>query len=926
VIRALVRGWWRIRTAARLAGRELRHSPRQGALVAALVALPVAAMVLVGTVISSQAPTAQERVSAELGSAESWVRIGDMYGCAVVQSPTEPLALRPRGESRSENGCGSMDSQSEPLMGEDVTALLPQGGTRIVITHGSVVAESESGIASADAIEGEAWDPALRGPFVVDEGRAPQAANEVMVSHAFLDALDIAVGDAVSLDGYPGLFVVTGVLSTRVDWGDPVLYASPGTLGLMGDPETIVWYLIDRSLTWAEIQELNTYGLIAYSRAVVENPPPVDPVIQQYGFEAASPAIFAVAGVGVGAVLLLAGAGFAVTFRRQRRTMAILAATGAERGSLVGVGVARGAWLGLVGGVVGAGLGLVAAWVWFTAVTRWGSSDDQNSTWGYHIMSGQVAAAIAYGLLLGALAALIPAIAAARLDVVAVMRGSQRPSRSRAWPVVLGVVSCGVGVVLLAAAARQYTAALDLSGLAAYELKQRAGKLLFVGMVASFLGACALAARAIRGIAHAMERWGVAPRLAARDLARHGGRTVPIVAAIAITIAIASTVLLTLDRDQRIIEASWHTEVPVGDGYAHLSSLPESVDGERLTRELAEVVDQIVPGADVAVINGWIEPIEASDATAVPSFLVPTENLCPWGDELSERERVADPRCSGPDANLGEFVFQASVGDYEDLVFLLGGLPEANVRDALATGSVVVFSEALMRDGEVTIGFWDYTTGNYAGMGDAPARTIRLPAVYAGGPPEWRQNVVFMSPETAATVAWRVGPEYLLVDAPEAITLNEQSQLNGALRRVTGSSLWFAIGRGVFAAFSPVVLAIIIGSVLALVAGCTGIALGLARADARQDDFTLASLGASPRLARTVAAWQGAIIVFVATTIGVACGLAWMWVDAHRIVEGAPAPPWSLVSIVYLGLPVVVAIAAALFTRVPGTAHSRLTV
>lgn len=926
MIRALIRGWWRTRTAFRLAARDLRRDPRQGVLVAALVALPVAAMVLVGTAVASQKPTAGERVAAELGSAEAWVRVGDPFGCSVVQSPTEPYAYQWATPDAGVVSIGCAEATSErpeAVTLEAVRSLLPADGEYIEVTRGTVVALTEDGIVVADAVEDAVWNPALRGPFEVREGEAPTAPDEVMVSPAFLDALGVAVGDEFSVEGVEGSFLITGVVSPRVDWGDVVVYANPGMLGSSGDVESAVWYLVGRSLTWDEIQDLNAHGLIVYSRTVAENPPAHDPVMAYRGSQAVDPGVVAAAGVGVFAVLLLAGAGFAVTFRRQRRTMAVLAATGAERGSLIGVGVARGAWLGLAGGVAGSVVGLVAASAWFVTMTRWGSPDDQNNTWGYHVVPTLILGAIVYGLVVGSLAAVVPAIAAARLDVVAAMRGTQRPARARAWPVVLGAVFVAAGVVVLVVAARDHATALDLSGPEAYEVSQRASTLLVVGLIMAFLGACAFTAPVLRVLALLAERWPVGLRLAARDLARHGGRTVPIMAAIGITVAIASTILLTVDRDQRIAERTWHTFVPVGAGYASLSGFSESGDGDRLERDLREAANRVVPGADVGVIWGWAEPFDTSAATAIPSFLVPSENLCPWGEGLSERERAADPRCIGPDADVGSFVFDTAVGDEADLAFLLGGEPSTEVRDALAQGEVVVFTEKLIRDGDVEIGLWDYSVGNYAGEGEAPARTMRLPAVFAGGAPAWWQYEAIMSPEVAASVGWTVAPGYFLVNPPEPITANQQAQLNVALRQLTGGAGYVRVGRGVMPLVSPLFLGVIVGCVLALVAGCTGIALGLARVDARRDDFTLASLGASPRLTRVVAAWQGAILVSVATFIGIACGLAWMWVDAHRIVEGAPAPPWLSIALACIGVPILVAVAAALFTRVPRVTHDR---
>lgn len=100
-------------------------------------------------------------------------------------------------------------------------------------------------------------------------------------------------------------------------------------------------------------------------------------------------------------------------------------------------------------------------------------------------------------------------------------------------------------------------------------------------------------------------------------------------------------------------------------------------------------------------------------------------------------------------------------------------------------------------------------------------------------------------------------------------------------------------------------------------------ALGLARADARRDDLTLASLGASPRLARAVAAWQGGILVAFAVGIGMAGAVALDVIGAMSMA--APGPfAWGTLAIALVVPPLVVAGLAWLMTRAPQPVHYRL--
>ena len=115
-----------------------------------------------------------------------------------------------------------------------------------------------------------------------------------------------------------------------------------------------------------------------------------------------------------------------------------------------------------------------------------------------------------------------------------------------------------------------------------------------------------------------------------------------------------------------------------------------------------------------------------------------------------------------------------------------------------------------------------------------------------------------------------------------------------------------------------------------LVAGVsTGVALGLARAEAKRDDFTLSSLGASPRLAKRVSAWQAAIIVAFATSIGVFVATGFEWVGSHEHGSGGGGsavfgPPWLWLAVAIVAVPALVAGLSWLLTRAPKAVHYRL--
>ena len=176
-------------------------------------------------------------------------------------------------------------------------------------------------------------------------------------------------------------------------------------------------------------------------------------------------------------------------------------------------------------------------------------------------------------------------------------------------------------------------------------------------------------------------------------------------------------------------------------------------------------------------------------------------------------------------------------------------------------------------------------------MGDKPAATITVPAVYEPTEyerrPRWWQCCLA---EAADRVGWDVAPEQLLVHASEPITATQQAAVEGAVANATGLLLSFQVEAGAYAGTDPIIAWMALGLTLVFAGGCTAVAVGLARQDARRDDFTLGSLGASPALAKTVSAWQGGVIVGLASTLGLALSITWVAIDSRSHLGFAFAP------------------------------------
>jgi hypothetical protein len=884
--------------------------------VIAMVALAAAVVTTVGTVNASQTPTPEEQASAELGQNEAWVRQFTPEGTVVHQSPVEPGAMWVEGEST----VGPSGEESFA----DVPAALPDGTALVEVasTYGLVTTPERA--VRTTIFAGETWGESFAGLYDLTEGVAPTNEREALVSPLALDTLGLALGDEIEVEELGQSFTVVGVMTGPGESTDGLIFL-PNAQLVDESGYNNVWYLPDTELTWEQIQELNTHGLLAYSRSVALDPPPWDDPDSAIALPVPSD-VLGVAGIGLVAVLLLAGSAFTVSFRREQRQLALLAATGAGRASLVSVGVSRGLLLGLVGGVVGAVVGVAAGWGWVWLVDRFGLQEGTGVLWGYHWEPQHLAFAIAFGAFTGATSSLVPALIAARIDVLAALRGARKPSRPRrATPWWAGAFLL-TGAVVSLLAARRSDAALDMVGAASQSAGDQGSKLMVAGFVLILAGLVMVTPRLLVRLSSVVAPWGVAARLAARDAARNAGRTVPVIAAIAVTMALATIVMIGVDRADTEAQ-TWETQaVPEGTSTV---SIEQGEQGAATVERVLSVVETALPAANATVMETWPwDPDQ--EATMVPSLGIPDDKVCPAHvmgreGETTERQIAEDPHCQ---KGWGAWITQVAVGGPEQLEALLRAKPSDAALAALADGSVIALDDVLVEDGTgesstVELQWWDYAAGEFPDASREPSRSEYLPAVVETPPDGFAPRyAAIMSPETAARIGYPVMPDAVLVDVDGGISADQVAELNRALIPVNGA--WLSVQGRAHDGYDIQVMSMMLAAVLVAAGLSTAVALGLARADARRDDFTLAALGASPRLARSAAGWQAAIIVAVALGIGMVSGVASAWVESHSHVGADFSPPWMVMGAALVVVPALVAGLAWLFTKAPKTIHYRL--
>jgi hypothetical protein len=230
---------------------------------------------------------------------------------------------------------------------------------------------------------------------------------------------------------------------------------------------------------------------------------------------------------------LIAAAAFVVGARRQLRELGLVGAIGGERRHVLAVVLLGGTSLGLVGSIVGAVLGVAAAYLSHPFL------DDlvEHVVGPVEINSLVVIGAVVMGTGAATLAALVPARAAAKLSTVDALAGRSRAPRPPGRVAGAGLVVVGGGGVLLAWGTQTDHDLLLAGGL--------------ISMLCGFLFSIPLLVALGGRIASRLPMTG---RLAVRDAARHGRRTGAAVAAavIALSVPVAiSTYSLSVETAER---------------------------------------------------------------------------------------------------------------------------------------------------------------------------------------------------------------------------------------------------------------------------------------------------------------------------------------------------------------------------------------
>ncbi|MEU2201504.1 ABC transporter permease [Isoptericola sp. NPDC019482] len=885
------RGRWRV--ALRYGWRDARRNKGRTALVAVMVALPVAAGSFATTATWSARDTPETVAQRELGP--GFQASLTAIGMPVTQTPDA-------------TGHGGGDPLIGPRPADaleaDLRAALPDGDrlVRLVQAQGELVIRADGlQLSTPSVLQGDLTDPDVRDAFRVEGGELP-ADGEVALSARTTRELGVAVGDRVTLarageDEVPA--TVSGLLDDPAPRQTDVLLPASGPLAMpatapgphgFDDPEGLVWFVAgDAPVTWDDVLALNELGAVVVSRDVLFSPPPVEAVEFYDGRPPESTSdrlqqwvpLAAVVAVALLEVVLLIGPAFAVGARRSARSLALIAASGGTRRTLravvLGTGVVIGVGASVTGTVVGVGAAALVVALLTDAVLA--------------VPWAPVAAIFAVGVTLAAGAAWLPARRASKADVVAVLAGRRGETSYRRWPVVVGAALGAVGFAGALAAGLAGQALGVAAGVVAGEL----GLVLACGGIVAALGRLAR---------HLPLAW----RFALRDAARHRGRTAPALAAVLVAVAGASGGLVYSysqtahnDRSQALVAAPDVLVIAPAYHETHMQLTP--AEGDRVEAVVQRALPDLGRLYPVTVLRG---PGDDPGSTSV--------HLTPHGEEALV---VGGVGISGP------------VVDDGTLVPLLG-LPSPDVAAAaLAAGRAVVQAGTVGGDGTVAL---DVVTWDTEAQEQTGRRTVHVPATGVGdplGPSNANFPVVPPSAVEATGTSPALGGFVAMPGTPlgEAERQTLQAALDEEFSTADASAceVCVTVGAGPRDYGSPQWLStlLIVGSAGLLALAAAWIVAALAAAESRPDLATLAAVGAAPTTRKRIVAAQAGTVAVLGSVLGgasgVVLGAAFVLFERFRYAEPDPRwtveIPWPVLGATLVVLPLLAVAAAWLVTR-----------
>lgn len=392
--------------------------------------------------------------------------------------------------------------------------------------------------------------PALR-------GRLPGGPAEVAIGEATADRTGIGPGQSLTLttdDGTRRPVTITGVVPSRADVTNTLFATPDATAGLGGFLDQIdvsavpgvdaavLARRIGDALGEPDSVSTGADARVAEVRAASES---VDAVLVGLG-------VFA--GLAVVAAAVVVASTFRIVLTQRRTQLALLRCVGARRGQVIGAILAEALVSGLVAGLLGVGLAVLAGYGVLAALPAAGVTDVPALV----LWWPGLGAALLVAVLSTVVAALAPALAAARIPPVAALgaagageSGSPRSGRRMVLAGLLAAVAVGSGGIAVAVgdSAELAVLAVAASGMVAFAAIVAAGPVLVRGLAAT-------AGRLI-------SRLGGAPgRLATANAGQVPRRTAATISVLTLGVGLTAALLVALASTEADAQASLAEQFP----------------------------------------------------------------------------------------------------------------------------------------------------------------------------------------------------------------------------------------------------------------------------------------------------------------------------------------------------------------------------
>ena len=845
------------RLGIRLAGRELRRRPGRTALVLIMVLIPTGAMAAVTTFMRTSEWTAADQLRAEVGQADS---------TATFVTPPQFDEGRPTFTNENADVDGlrrQLGPQARVLVERSLYDRVRQGDRRTYLNVNQL----------------DLADPMVEGRFGNLSGRLATSAGETVLTSRAADELRLDIGDRFTPDRFGRPLEVVGLIRALAANTNTAYVADP----LPANAPVGVLVSIDHD------DPLPTVAGWAFSKTEEAS----------RGRDKTEGVFWSYVGGGVGLLVLgtVVTAAFAISARRQLRTVGLLSSTGAAPRTVAWFLVAQGA----VAGAVGSALGITAGVAVTHLVPRRLLESFANRP-----VDGPVTRIVDLIpiLLIGTgsamVAAWLPARSASLVPTLQALAGRRPlPRIPRRLP-MLGTASIGAGCALfaIAVAGNRGDSSSSLWALVAVG-----------GAVAVLVGTLAMAPWVVAGLERACTGWSQSWRLAGRSLARSRVRSSAVVGAIcavAASVVAGGTLYQSLDAgsrhqccpdappflaDDQVLLTSQYTGRPVeGPGSSDRPAPPSA--------GLVARVSRVLPGSQRIDL-----PVLATGTTGGPAYAAvvtpsPVDTPAAFFNQRPRQLAIATPE-----------------------LLTLFEVPGA-VRRALAAGEAISVSD--LPDGAVLRLIGDDGLGRVplpvAGSFDSPAASTALPSVLVNASLATRLGLVPQAPDRVLLVpsADLTGPQRAALDLlRQDLNWEKSFGTSGSAAGTPAIDLQLP-PRDDSVSRALVRVAILAGSLL-LILAVVAVGLALAARDSEDERQVLAATGAPPRVLRRIGTRRAVLLVATAVAIAVPAGLlpagAVVAAAADGSSEGFRLDLWSLGFVVAV-LPLAVGVVTAAGGRI----------